>query len=428
VLFLATLLAASAPDHVLCHRHGAVHKVVEARDCEFVEPDFVRQKMNERDPDDPMFSLQWALRMVRAPEGWVRSQGSESVVVAVVDTGIRPHPDLDARVLPGFDFISSPESAGDGDGRDADPTDAGSEDPSSSELHGLHIAGIIGAQSDNSLGIAGLDWRCKILPVRVLGVDHGQGLDSDIADAIRWSAGLPVDGAPDNPHPADVINLSFGGAGRSRALQNAVDDALGRGSIVIAAAGNLSHDARNDSPAGLDGVIAIGAAGPDGKLADYSNFGPTVSLLAPGGLVSAGVLSTLPGGYGYHAGTSQAAAFVSGAAALVRSVAPLDAKQMKALLEGTANPSAKCVSPANANSPGCGAGLLDVDAALVTAASCGADCPRPPPPIEVQSGCNTVPGRSHFGGLTLLLASAICALRSRRKRCRQSDSSARTSR
>jgi serine protease len=160
-------------------------------------------------------------------------------------------------------------------------------------------------------------------------------------------------------------------------------------------------------------------------LADYSNFGPTLSLLAPGGLIGEGVLSTLSGGYGYYAGSSQAAAFVSGAAALIRSVARLDPAQMKALLEATANPSAQCASPANPASPGCGAGLLDVEAALTRASSCGADCPRPAQ-TEVQSGCNAVPG-SADGGLTLLLASAICALRSRRKRCRPSDSSARTS-
>jgi serine protease len=366
--------------------------------------------------------MQWGLQLIHAPAAWTRWVGAPEVVVAVLDTGIRPHPDLEGRLLPGFDFISDPDNAGDGDGRDSDPSDVGRA------LHGTHIAGIIAADSDNGVGVAGLDWRCRVLPIRVLGIDRGSGRDSDIADAMRWAAGLAVEGVPQNAHPAAVINLSFGGAGRSATLQQAVDDVTARGVVVVAAAGNSGRDARFDSPGGLYGILSVGAAGPDGKLAAYSNFGPLVSLLAPGGLDGdRGVLSTLSSGYGYQAGTSQAAAFVSASAALVRSLRPdLGADQVRALLSATADPAARCASPGNPASAGCGSGLLDVAAALERAATCGADCPRTPPSPEIYGGCSSMPGRPPLG-LTLLLASAICAL-PRRKRCPRSDSSGKTSR
>ena len=126
-------------------------------------------------------------------------------------------------------------------------------------LHGTHVTGILGAIANNYVGIAGVDWGCRIQPVRVLGVQAGKGADSDIVDAIRWTAGLHVDGVPDNLTPADVINLSFDGRGRSRAMQEAVDDAIAHGAAVVAAAGNEGADSGDDVPAGLNGVITVGA-------------------------------------------------------------------------------------------------------------------------------------------------------------------------
>jgi serine protease len=423
VLFFAALLSLQAPDYVLARTPAGIRRLHVSQvppDALWVEPD--RLRFPQSVPDDPLYAMQTALQAIHAPDAWATSEGAPEIVVAVLDTGVRPHPDLDARVLPGWDFISDPALAGDGDGRDADPTDPGAMSAGSSGLHGSHIAGIIGAESDNRLGVAGLDWRCRLLPVRVLGVEGGAGRDSDIADAIRWAAGLHVDGVPDNAHPADVINLSFGGAGRSRTMQEAVDAAQAAGALVVAAAGNQAHDAREDSPGGLDGLVSVGAADAIGQLAPYSNFGPLVTLLAPGDQV----LSTISDGYGYLSGSSQAAAFVSGSAALVKSVnRALDPPRLKALLAAAANPSSRCASPANAASPGCGAGLLDVAAAVNLAATCGDHCPAPPARIEMQGGCSAVPG-SPPAGLTLLLASAICAL-PRRKRCPRSDSSAKTS-
>jgi serine protease len=336
-------------------------------------------------PNDQLYAKQWALPMIDAPMAWGRGiTGSSHVVVAVIDTGWVQHPELASRVVdpnaPGYDFVSDPANAADGDGRDPNPTDTGDSTDSSSALHGTHVAGIVGAEANNMQGVAGLDWNCKLLIVRALGVQHGTGVDSDIADAIRWAAGIHVDGVPDNKYPADVINMSFGGAGYSQTMQDAVHDAVGAGSVVIAAAGNLAVDAKGDSPAGLDGVITVGAVDESGALASYSNFGSVVALMAPGGSplrdssgVPLGVISTieLVGSgytYTYYAGTSQAAPFVTATVSLMKSVFPsMNAMDARRILQATANPSAKCASPSDPTVDGCGAGLVDVDAAVVQA-------------------------------------------------------------
>jgi len=343
---------------------------------EWVEPDYVRRRASVM-PDDEMFKYQWALPMIRAPQAWSATTGSSQITVAIIDTGILPHPDLKDRLVAGLDFISDPANAADGDGRDPDPTDTGDATEASSALHGTHVAGVIGASANNKIGIAGVDWNCRIQPVRVLGVHGGSGVDSDIADAVRWAAGLHVDGVPDNATPAQVINMSFGGKGRSQTMQAAIDDAIAAGATVVAAAGNLGVDAGSDSPAGLHGVITVGAADPRAQLAGYSNYGPAVTLLAPGGLVmldasgnSEGILSTLQlpttgFTYLYYAGTSQAAPFVSGAISLMKSIDPtISPKDARKLLVASADPGSRCADPDDATKQGCGAGLLDVDAAL----------------------------------------------------------------
>lgn len=328
--------------------------------------------------NDPHYPEQWALPLLQLPQAWQKTHGSPHVVVAVIDTGIRPHPELAARLLPGYDFISDPESAGDGDGRDPDPTDPGSLAPGSSGLHGLHVSGILGAQANNHDGIAGVDWNCRILPLRVLGVHDAGGRDSDIADAIRWAAGLPVAGVPDNQTPAHIINLSFGGKGGSPLLQEAIAAAAQTGAVVVASAGNDAADVADYAPAGLDKVIAVGAADAMGSLAGYSNFGPRIDLLGPGGMQTeapeSGILSTTyqdgpsaQWGYFFQPGTSQAAAHVSGVAALLRAIAPqLPPEQVRQLLVTTADGRRQCAQ-------GCGAGLLDA-AAAVAAAAAAAGC------------------------------------------------------
>lgn len=354
-----------------------------------VEPDRLRRPTAV--PNDPLWPQQWSLPLIRLPQAWEITQGAADVVVAFLDTGIvHGHPDLEGRLAAGYDFISTPPSADDGDPtRDADPTDTGTID--TSRLHGMHVAGTIGALTNNGVGIAGVDQKCRLMPVRVLGVNGGDGIDSDIADAVRWASGAQVGGLPRAAQPAQVLNMSFGGPGISFTLQRVIDEVMSRGLIVIAAAGNGGADAATYSPAGLDGVVAVGAVGPDGKRASYSNYGLRVDLLAPGGGApefgdlpdlqpqdlaegaADGILSTYrdegiaeprqpPFTYGVLAGTSQAAPHVSGAAALVKSILPaVGPRTLAKLLRESANPSYRCPNDA---AGGCGAGLLDIESLL----------------------------------------------------------------
>jgi serine protease len=391
-------------------------------DVVWAEPDGVRRRAaGVVKPDDPMYQYQWGLPLVRAPEAWSRTTGSADVVVAIVDSGFLSHDDLKARIIPGYDFISDADNAGDGDGRDPDATDPGTADEASSAQHGVHIAGIVGATSNNTLGISGVDWACRLLPVRVLGVQAGRGVDSDIADAVRWAAGIHVDGVPDNATPAQVINMSFSGTGHSSALQAAIDDVVARGAIVIAAAGNTAADAGDTTPGGLKNVITVGAVDPTGTIASYSNFGPSVAIMAPGGAVAGaggvgtdaqGILSTLSTNqYVYYAGTSQAAGFVSATAALLKAVRPdLNATRVRAILEASADPTAKCTSPIDPALNGCGAGLLDIDAALVVAVT-GVG-PGATVGAEIVGGCAFGPGAPR-GGFALALVILLLALRRR---------------
>ena len=244
---------------------------------------------------------------------------------------------------------------------------------------------------------------------------------------------MHVDGAPDNPHPADVINLSFGGAGFSQSMQDAIHDAIDAGAIVVAAAGNLGVDAQGDSPAGLDGVITVGAVDQTGQIASYSNYGSVVALMAPGGSplrdpttgAPAGVLSTieLAGSgftYTYYAGTSQAAPFVAGTVALMRSVHPrMGTAEVRRLLQASANPSSRCRSPADRTLEGCGAGLVDVDAAVtMAAASYNAPDPHSGNIVYGGYGCAlggdpATAGRSGLALAALLLAPLLLAARAR---------------
>ncbi|MBJ7517919.1 MAG: S8 family serine peptidase, partial [Stenotrophomonas sp.] len=256
-------------------------------------------------PNDPELPIyQWDLLNtaggIHGPVAWEHSTG-EGVVVAVLDTGSTPHADLKDNLIPGYDFVSwygqsldEPDVAGDGDGRDPDATDPGDwtdasmaswcGGSSSSSWHGTHVAGTVAAITNNGLGVAGTAWGAKVQPVRVLG--HCGGLTSDIADAIVWAAGGHVDGVPDNPTPADVINMSLGGSGSCAgdpATQEAIDLAVSRGTTVVVAAGNQGADAANYSPASCRNVVTVGAAGIGGRMASYTNFGTTVALSAPGG-------------------------------------------------------------------------------------------------------------------------------------------------
>jgi serine protease len=435
-----------------------------------VEPDRIRHRAGA--PNDPLWPSQWNLPLIGLPQAWELTKGSADVVVGVLDTGIvYGHPDLEERLISGYDFISVASSANDDQpGRDSDPTDTGTVD--SSRLHGTHVSGIIGAVTDNGLGVAGIDQRCRLMPLRVLGVNDGDGIDSDIAEAIRWSTGAQIDPLPRAPQPAHILNMSFGGPGISFTLQRVTDEAVGQGLIVIAAAGNGGDDASTYSPGGLDGVITVGAIDHGGARAEYSNYGPRVDLLAPGGGTadmppgeatdlgpadpgggdSDGVQSIYrddgipetskpPFSYGTLTGTSQATPHVSGAAALVRAVLPTVRQHTLAqLLRTTANPDYLCPNSAVG---GCGAGLLDVASLLQAAVrqrSCGCTgdlyCQDGAcvPPTEIHpsvydrptlhaSYCALVatPAPTGAGLLPLLLAAAAGRILRRRAQPRRSD-------
>ena len=191
--------------------------------------------------------------------------------------------------MPGYDFINDVTVSNDGDGRDTDPSDPGDYGcGNGSSWHGTHVSGTIGAASNNGVGVTGVNWVSKILPARVLGVCGGY--ISDIADAIRWSAGIAVAGVPTNANPARVENLSLGGTEAcSNTMQSAINDAVTRGTVVVVAAGNENADASTSEPANCDNVIAVGATTRTGGRASFSNYGSRVTLSAPGTFV----LSTL---------------------------------------------------------------------------------------------------------------------------------------
>jgi serine protease len=293
---------------------------------EYAVPDQVMHAMQTTPNDTEYAASQWTLQApptvvggANLPLAWQRTTGSNTVVVAVLDTGIRRgHPDLAGRLLTGHDFISGDAyaalnypanwNAADGDGRDADPTDPGDflDDTLLAQLpanhglqarpsswHGTHVAGTIGAASNNAVGITGVDWSARILPVRVLGRNGGSM--SDVIDGIAWAAGLAVPGVPANANPARVINISLGASGVcSAAYQDVINRVRAAGAIVVAPAGNDGALVASQ-PANCEGVIAVTAHARDGDNASYSNVGSQVALSAPGGGCGALALIDLAG-------------------------------------------------------------------------------------------------------------------------------------
>ena len=354
-------------------------------DVEYVEPDALMQPFFT--PNDTRYNEQWhyfePTGGLTLPQAWDRSTGS-GVVVAVLDTGITSHSDLAANLVAGYDFISDAAIAGDGNGRDSNPQDQGDwESPYPSSWHGTHVAGTIAAVTNNGKGVAGVAFGAKVQPVRVLG--KGGGYTSDITDAIIWASGGSVTGVPANATPAEVINMSLGGSGAcSSTYQNAINSAVGRGSVVVVAAGNSNANVANFTPASCSNVISVAANDRQGNRASYSNYGTLIDVTAPGGETatnSNGVLSTLntgsttPGSesYAFYQGTSMAAPHVAGVVALMQSVAVNTPATVESLLKSTAR-----ALPGSC-SGGCGAGIVNALAA-VQAAGGGTPPPPPPPP------------------------------------------------
>jgi len=333
-------------------------------------------------PNDTRYNEQWhyfeATGGLRANTAWDTSTGS-GVVVAVLDTGYRPHADLVANIVGGYDMIADTFVSNDGNGRDSDAQDPGdwstagqcdTLDPGSdSSWHGTHVAGTIAAVTNNGSGVAGVAFGAKVLPVRVLG--RCGGYTSDIADGIIWASGGTVSGVPANPNPAKVINMSLGGSGAcDTTSQNAINSARSRGTVVIVAAGNSNVNASNASPANCSGVVTVASTDRNGAKSYFSNFGAVVDVAAPGGDVRAsasnGILSTLntgtttPGAdsYEFYQGTSMATPHVAGVAALMISRTPsLTPDQVESQLKSTAR-----AFPGTCSQ--CGTGIVDANAAL----------------------------------------------------------------
>ena len=236
-------------------------------------------------PSDPGFGSQYGLINIRAPQGWDLSTGATWVTIAVLDSGVDlSHPDLAYKTLPGYDFVNNDDIPQDDYG------------------HGTHVAGIAAAASNNGAGITGVSWGANIMPLKVLN-SSGGGTYANVAAGIVWAT----------DHGAQVINMSLGGSYPSSVLEDAVNYAYTRGMVQVAAAGN-SGSGTVLYPARYAPVIAVAATDNFNSHAGFSNYGPEVDLAAPG----VSIYSLYPGGgYGYRSGTSMAAPFVSGLAAIL---------------------------------------------------------------------------------------------------------------
>lgn len=354
-------------------------------------------------PNDPGYVQQWHYKEpavapgINLPLAWDRATGT-GVVVAVLDSGVTPHTDLDANLVSGYDFISDPDTSRDGDGRDSNPRDEGDwteandceddEPAEDSSWHGTHVAGTVAAVTNNGSGVSGVAFGAKVMPVRVTG--KCGGFVSDISDAVIWASGGTVAGVTTLADPAEVINMSLGGEGAcGTTYQTAINGAVSRGVTVVVSAGNENIDASGSRPANCNNVIAVAATNRSGGKASYSNFGATVDVAAPGGqfngVASNGILSTynlgttVPAaqGYAWFTGTSMAAPHVSGIVALMQSLSVKTPAQIETILKTTARPLPVACPE------GCGTGLVDAKAAL--------DETLPPPPPSGGALANNVP-------------------------------------
>src|SRR6266853_688752 len=270
-------------------------------------------------PNDALFSEQWYLQQssattpsaVDAVTAWdtttggIGTTGTTGIIIADLDPGVRfEHPDLQwagsgGRLLPGYTFISDTFVANDGDAQDTDASDpgdwvtqadsgqpecanlpTGSTFPIPSSWHGTRVSGLLGALSNNGVGIAGVTWSAWVLPVRVLG--KCGGLDSDIVTGMLWAAGVPVSGVPNNPYPARIENMSLGGTGTCPQLYaDVIGQLTAKGVLVVASAGNEGGPV--DAPANCAGVAAVAGLRHAGTKVGYSSLGPEVALSAPAG-------------------------------------------------------------------------------------------------------------------------------------------------
>jgi serine protease len=423
-----------------------------------------RRAMPHFVPNDPFFNPAglWHLQApgvvtggINAGPAWDRGTGA-GVVIAVLDGGYRPHADLVANVLPGYDFVSADDpsrfagnifwTANDGNARDNDAQDPGdwisaadvdagycstyTKGPVDSTWHGTHVAGLAAAVGNNAQGGLGVAFGSRLLPVRVLG--RCGGYVSDILAGARWAAGLSVPGVPLNNTPAKVLNLSLGVVANCEPyIQSVVNEVRAQGASMVVSSGN-NGSTKISAPANCTGVVAVTAHTREGDNATYANVGTGVSISAPGGgknstlaetpsairsIVSTGNAGpTTPSTDNYleFIGTSMAAPQVAGVLALMASVRPdLGMATLETILTGAARPfpaGSYCAVNPNNLAPGfCGSGLLDAQAAVSAAASFV-------PGGGGGGGCTAAPNGQADAGLLVVVLGALLALFVRRRR------------
>ncbi|MCV6638177.1 S8 family serine peptidase [Candidatus Albibeggiatoa sp. nov. NOAA] len=338
-------------------------------------------------PNDSFYRYQWNYQMLNLPQAWDTTVGSSSVIVAVIDTGVLlRHPDLQGKFAQGYDFISDTSISIDGDGIDSNPDDPGDQSVGGSSFHGTHVAGVIGALTNNNEGIAGTSWNTKIMPLRVLG-RNGNGSDYSVEQAIRYAIGIDNDSGSVPGRTAHIINLSLGGPSISSRFQAVIQQARNAGVFIVAAAGN--DNARTPYyPASLPGVISVSAVDMNRRKASYSNYNEFVDIAAPGGDntpdlngdgVPDGIISTIGDDstgrikFEYYSlvGTSMATPHVAGVISLMKAANPdLTPENVDDLISSGAITTDIGTEGRDSSF---GYGLLDANRAVLAAAQFGRD-------------------------------------------------------
>lgn len=345
--------------------------------------------------NDDAYPFQWHYPLINLPGAWDTTTGSAEVIVAVIDSGVLGgHPDLAGQLVPGYDFIRDAQEAADGDGIDPDPEESiGDGDPAALNYHGTHVAGTVAARGNNAIGVAGVAFGARVMPIRALAATGGTSYD--VRQAIRFAARLDNDSGTLPEKAADIINLSLGGEGFSQISQNLYNELRDLDIVVVAAAGN-EGSSRAFYPAGYDNVISVSAVDVEQNITAYSNRGDAIDIAAPGGNGSQdingdgypdGVLSTGANAgefaYTFLSGTSMAAPHVAGVFALMKSANPtLNADQIDALLrEGRLSQ--------DRGDPGrddlYGHGLIDARRAVDAALVAGGEASQLPPRLSAST-------------------------------------------
>ncbi len=302
---------------------AAIEKLQARSDVEYVELNHLVYAQGT--PNDSLFSLQWGMSKINMPAAWDITEGSSDIIIAIVDTGIDlDHPDFSCTVSSGANKLTS--------GYDFYNNDSNPDDDNN---HGTHVAGIAGACTNNTIGVAGAAPNVRLMPVKVLNY-AGSGNYSDVASGVIYAA--------DNG--AKIINLSLGGSSANSTLENAVNYATNtKGALVIAAAGNCAQGGGTCSgvnpimyPAAYSGAVAVAATDSNDNWAYYSEYHSYVEVAAPGGLLAKQIRSTIIGNYGDKYGTSMATPHVAGLAALIWTMnSGMTHSEVRQILQSTAD-------------------------------------------------------------------------------------------